>query len=651
MKLFALFSLRYRLLFLVLIAVLPSLWLILHTASEHRRTSARDIKQNALHVVRLASSGQERLIEGAHQLLVVMALLSEVRGHDPEAAHAVLSKLLKKYSTYTNFGVIELDGSVFASAQPLPGDVNLKDRSYFRRAVETGDFVMGDYQIGRITKKPAVNFGYPVVDDSGKIIRVVFAALDLAWLEQLATQAELPEGATLTVVDAQGTVLVGFPNPEKWRGKSIRNQPILPIISASHEGTAEIVDPNGLPQLFAFVHLRGAAGTGFVSVSIGIPNRVAFSEPNRILKQNLTWLGVVAALALAAAWFGGEFFVLQRIRVLASATKRVEAGDLAARSGLRYGHGEIGQLAHAFDEMAVSLQQRGEERDQAEEKLKKLNEELERRVAQRTHELREKNEQFEADLDLAREFQVGMLPVRYPEFIMPDGKNGQSIRFSHCYEPSGGVGGDFFDILPISKTEAGIFVCDVMGHGVRAALVTAIIRGLVEELKPLARKPGEMVGQLNRALAGVLRESGATMFATAVFMVADFQRGRLTFTNAGHPKPVHLRRNTGVVEPMQLVNSAICPVLGLFQDAVYSVAECDFAPGDAVLTYTDGVFEVSNRDGDQYGEQRLMSTIRKSIDLPIDRIFAGVLREIREFSAGVGFEDDVCMVGFEQNKD
>src|SRR5690606_18009600 len=144
------------------------------------------------------------------------------------------------------------------------------------------------------------------------------------------------------------------------------------------------------------------------------------------------------------------------------------------------------------------------ERDQAELKLTMLNERLEQRVIERTLELHQKSEQLEADLDLAREFQAGLLP-RHAPLLLPGPEGARyDLQLSHRYEPSGAVGGDFFEILPISSTESGIFVCDVMGHGVRAALMAAIIRGLTEQLKAVAGSPGLFLAELNNALVDVL---------------------------------------------------------------------------------------------------------------------------------------------------
>ena len=114
-----------------------------------------------------------------------------------------------------------------------------------------------------------------------------------------------------------------------------------------------------------------------------------------MLWRNLSFLAIVAALATTAAWFGGDFFVLRRVRSLLSATRRLSTGDLGARTGVTTGTGELHQLAHAFDEMAGSLQQRVAERERAEAELKKLNEELEQRVAERTLDLKRSNEDLE----------------------------------------------------------------------------------------------------------------------------------------------------------------------------------------------------------------------------------------------------------------
>ncbi len=118
----------------------------------------------------------------------------------------------------------------------------------------------GEYQIGRITRKASINFGYPVLDEADRVQAVVVAALDLAWLNQLAAEARLPRGSTFTVIDRQGVILARYPDPEKWLGQFLPEASIVQTILAQREGVREAPEVEGVPRLFTFTPLRGARG-------------------------------------------------------------------------------------------------------------------------------------------------------------------------------------------------------------------------------------------------------------------------------------------------------------------------------------------------------------------------------------------------------
>jgi signal transduction histidine kinase len=370
---FSFASLRFRLLLLVLLAVVPALGLTLYTNVELRRAAAADIREEALRLARIAASDQEDTLKDTRQLLFALAQFPEVRSTDPTACSA-LFELLDQYPQYALLGVIARDGDLFCSTLPISGPANLTDRDYFQRVLQTRDFAIGDYQKDPISGKATLDLGYPVLDEAGRVQAVVFASLDLTWLNQLAAEAQLPEGSTFTVIDRNGTILVRYPAPGIWVGQSVPEAPVVEtILSQRGEGTAEAYGVDGIPRLFAFTPLSSAPGGEDVYVSIGIPTAVAFADANRVLIRHLAGLGLVMVLALAAAWFGGDLFILRWINMLLSATKRLSAGDLSARTGLSYGKGELSQLARAFDEMAESLEQ--------------AHQMLEQRVADRTREL------------------------------------------------------------------------------------------------------------------------------------------------------------------------------------------------------------------------------------------------------------------------
>jgi signal transduction histidine kinase len=371
---FSLASLRFRLLLLVLLAVVPALGLTLYTDIELRRLAAADVKEEALRLARIAASDQEDTIKDTRQLLFALAQLPEVRDTDPTACSVFFARLLKQYPQYALLGVIAPDGDLFCSALPASSPVNLADHNYFQHVLQTRDFVLSDYQSDRSSGKATLDFGCPVLDEAGQVQAVVFASLDLTWLNQLTAEAQLPQGSTFTVVDRNGTILARYPDPGIWVGQSVPEAPIVETMLAQQgEGTAEAYGVDGIPRLFAFTPLSGAPGDGEVYVSIGIPTAVAFANANRVLALHLAGLGLVTVLALAAAWFGSDLFILRQVNMLVNATKRLSAGDLSARTGLLYGNGELGQLARAFDEMAESLEL--------------AHQMLEQRVAARTREL------------------------------------------------------------------------------------------------------------------------------------------------------------------------------------------------------------------------------------------------------------------------
>jgi len=193
----------------------------------------------------------------------------------------------------------------------------------------------------------------------------VFASLSAAWFNRIASEMQLPAGASLIVIDSQGMILAQDPDPSRWTGKYFPQSALVQTIRSQKEGTTELPGLDGVRRLFAFTPLYDTADSQ-VFVSIGISLETAFAEANRILTRNLIWLGAVAILALAAAWLGGELFILRRVRALLKGARGLIAGNWKSRTGLPYGSGELSELARVFDQMAEMLEQREIERKQAE---------------------------------------------------------------------------------------------------------------------------------------------------------------------------------------------------------------------------------------------------------------------------------------------
>ena len=393
-------KLRVRLLALVLLAILPALGLVLYTAIDQRRSAIKEATASAQRIVRLAAAAQKQYIETSRQLLTTLAQLREVRPDRTEEAEALFRTLLPVHAIYANIGAIDPDGYVFASALPITNRVYLGDRSYFKIARDTQKFAIGEFQLGRITGKPTLNMAHPLRgQSSGQFHGVVFLALDLNWLNQLAAKAELPDGSTLTVIDRDANILVRYSIPESdrnWVGESLKSNPgVVKFLKSGGETVMVAAGLDGVKRLYTSTPLNRTQGIADAHVFVGIPVKVAYAFANHTLAQNLIILGIVSVLALAAAWIAGDVFVLRHVRGLVAAAKKMRLGTLSARSGVEHGPGEIGELARSFDEMAAALEQQVSELQRAEGELKELNEDLEKRVVNRTLELKRSNEDLE----------------------------------------------------------------------------------------------------------------------------------------------------------------------------------------------------------------------------------------------------------------
>jgi sigma-B regulation protein RsbU (phosphoserine phosphatase) len=147
-------------------------------------------------------------------------------------------------------------------------------------------------------------------------------------------------------------------------------------------------------------------------------------------------------------------------------------------------------------------------------------------------------------------------------------------------------------------------------------------------------------------LYGLLKHTGTPMLTTAFYMLADWKTGLARYANAGHPKPLHLRRSAGRVEPLRNASGKGQPALGLIGDTNYQGTDVKLAPNDLILFHTDGLIDVQGTSGD-YTPAMLAASVLQRLQLPAPRLLDELLEEVRLFSGGQGFADDVCVVGME----
>jgi sigma-B regulation protein RsbU (phosphoserine phosphatase) len=271
-------------------------------------------------------------------------------------------------------------------------------------------------------------------------------------------------------------------------------------------------------------------------------------------------------------------------------------------------------------------------------------------LAHLAEELKEKNAALEEDLATARELQAALLPQRFPRFprYAPPGKG--LIQFYQFYRPSAAVSGDFFDVFDVADDVAGLFICDVMGHGVRAALVAAIVRTLVGELRDTWHDPARFLAELNKSLRTALRHARIPLFVSASYVVADLKRRELRSANAGHHCPVLIQRPSKL-NPARgaksLNGGKPGPALGIFDHAKFENASRALSEHDTVLLFTDGLFEVDGTDGALYDYDRLLEAVGRRSNLQPHELCQALVEEVQSFSGKEEFSDDMCLVAME----
>ncbi len=358
-------SLRTRLLILVIIASIPALAFLLFTASEQRNQKEAEIRAETMRMAILSANYLEQIVEGAHQVLSGLAEFTAVQNYDANACSAYLTDFKKKLPIYNNIAVARADGTIFCSALPLVKSINISDRPYFINAVKKKTLSFGEYQLSRINNHQQINVSLPVLDKKQQVRSVVFLAIDLNAFKEKLKEVPLPEHASLTVLDRNLTILYRFPETEKWTGKNMANSEVTRTIGGRDEGIVTATGVDNIARIWAFTLVQGTDKG--LHVRYAISHKAVYSEINRRLTRNLAILIALLGMACAIAWYGGDYFIMRRVRNLIRATDALSKGDMSVRVDVAGNErDEISQLGFSFNRMTAALEDQKEERRQSE---------------------------------------------------------------------------------------------------------------------------------------------------------------------------------------------------------------------------------------------------------------------------------------------
>ncbi len=207
------------------------------------------------------------------------------------------------------------------------------------------------------------------------------------------------------------------------------------------------------------------------------------------------------------------------------------------------------------------------------------------------------------------------------------------------------MAGDFYEVFPISDTKAGVLICDVMGHGVRAALVVAMLRGLIEKESDSASSPEWFLYGLNDSLVNIFSHAGIQMFATALYLIIDVEEDTLEFATAGHPMPILVKG--GVASKLSSEKIVRGPALGLVPEAPYGADKIQLSSIDQIVLFTDGIYEIENEAGEEFGMERMLKALSSETKNGGSDSLDRLLSAGSKHAATDNFGDDVCMLAID----
>ena len=501
------------------------------------------------------------------------------------------------------------------------------------------------------TRLYSVNVALPIclpMQPHDEPLGVIRAVVNVSPLLSTGELGEPPDGSIRELVLSDGQVLADLSGhqiePLSWSiqaeaTKQVTKKPsgwLLARLGGDH------VDLVG----FAQVRLKPGQPDDMEVTGVNPMYVLVFNAADTVLspvRRQLALLGLAGtALVLGCALTGYEVAerkILRPIERLRRAAQTVAASakldesdkfapvrlpELEPIRQIKTGD-ELQMLAGDFDYMAS--------------RVLTYHERLEREIAAKTAAI-------DRDLQMARDFQEALMPREFPQVPTAPNAGAMRLNFHHIYQPASTVSGDFYDVLKLSDHRAGILIADVMGHGTRSALVTAIVHALMQDLAYDVQEPALFLASLNRHFYDIVSKSSEVLFVSAFYLVLDTRSATASYASAGHPSPFIADRRTGEVSPL-LASLRNNPALGLVRDCAYRQWSRPIRADQLFVLFTDGAFEACNGAGDEFGIERIRETIAGNLGNDVERIDQSIVEALRRFIHPAEPDDDVCLVTIE----
>jgi two-component sensor histidine kinase len=346
----------HRVTAVVIAGLVPVIAVEIFNSIELHKSRRAEVQQYALRQAELAASEVARIVEGMQGLMTAVAQAPSVRTLNSELCVPYFQNLLARLENVSVLTAVDSSGQVRCASTSEQLKVNVADRDYFKKSQKSHGLIVGEYLIGRVSKKPALPFAFPILDASGKHIGAVISSLNLDWLSAQLLKRGIPDGGSVTIADRKGTIIARQPEPSNFVGTKIPEK-YQYLLTQPTSGVIDVVSQDGTSRVLGYIPAKFPPATELY-VSAGLSIQQSFTDLNAAAWRQMLITLLAVLFSIVGASILGRLFVVKPLEGLINTVHRWQAGDLDARTGLTESHGEAGKLGQEFDRTMEQLAKR-----------------------------------------------------------------------------------------------------------------------------------------------------------------------------------------------------------------------------------------------------------------------------------------------------
>jgi diguanylate cyclase (GGDEF)-like protein len=350
-------SIRARLMIVALLAVVPLMLDRVRILEASRSERIETAYAEAADIAKRSAEAQLEIIDSTQALLQVVARAYVTLVASGQQCASFISGLATDVPWIKGFSVVGADDRIICSTHAGAIGLDVSDRPFIQDTRRSRGLVLSDYVVTRPNSQPTIIAAYPILGKDETVSAIILAPFDLQWVGRLAAMIGQRAGASVFLVDSNGTVLSGIFGRDNSVGHNYSDHPLIRDILQRNEGTVSAAGLDGVRRIFAFTHLPGTDAR----IVIGFDEREVLSRIDREIDIAYLQLVLFGLLTLFVAWFGGEKLIVEPIRALARTAARIGRGELDVRSRPEVWAAEFAPLASALDDMAIKLSARERE--------------------------------------------------------------------------------------------------------------------------------------------------------------------------------------------------------------------------------------------------------------------------------------------------